>query len=138
MIAAGTDKIDAVKKCCINLVDSSNCPSSNVTRATIIDPATVAIPAVIKIRSSLFVSLFRYGLINKGASTCPTNTLAAPPNPIGPPILNNLWQIEEKPLTINGSIPQCHNIAVIEDITIMNGRITKANIKPLFGSTIPK
>ena len=47
MIAAGTDKIDAVKKCYINLVDSSNCPSSNVTRATIIDPATVAIPAVI-------------------------------------------------------------------------------------------
>ena len=33
------------------------------------EPATVAMPAVIKISSSLFESLFIYGFINKGAST---------------------------------------------------------------------
>ena len=60
-----------------------------LTSATIIEPATVDMPAVININSSLLDNFARYGLINNGASTCPTITFAAAPKPIGPPILNN-------------------------------------------------
>ena len=89
MIAAGTDKIDAVRKCWIKFT-FSNWTSKILIRATITDPATVAIPAVIKISNSLLESLFIYGFIKRGASTCPIKTLAAAPKPTGPPILNNL------------------------------------------------
>ena len=54
-----------------------------------IDPATVDMPAVRRIKSSLLVSFDKYGLIKSGASTCPTNTFAAAPRPIGPPILKS-------------------------------------------------
>ena len=56
IIAAGTDKTEAVKKCCIRLTDA-NCTSNIEINATITEPATVAMPAVIKINSSLFDSL---------------------------------------------------------------------------------
>ena len=47
------------------------------------------------------------------------NTLAAAPNPTGPPILNNFWQAFEIIFTINGRMPQCQRIAEMQDITIM-------------------
>ena len=56
IIAAGTDKTEAVKKCWIKLTEA-NWTSRIDIKATITDPATVAIPAVIKINSSLFESL---------------------------------------------------------------------------------
>ena len=55
-------------RCCIKLI-SGNWPPRIVTKATIIEPATVDIPAVRRINNSLLVSLERYGLIKRGAST---------------------------------------------------------------------
>ena len=40
-----------------------------LTKAIITEPATVAMPVVININNSFFDRSFRYGLINKGAST---------------------------------------------------------------------
>jgi hypothetical protein len=57
-MAAGTESIEAIKKCCIKLI-SSNFISSMLTRAIMTDPATVAIPVVINISNSFFDKSFR-------------------------------------------------------------------------------
>ena len=68
IIAAGTDKTDAVMKCCIRF-SSANVNSRILINATITDPATVAMPAVININNSLLDNLLKKGLIRSGAST---------------------------------------------------------------------
>ena len=56
MIAAGTDKIEAVMKCWIKF-SSPNEVSRILINATITEPATVAMPAVININNSLLDNL---------------------------------------------------------------------------------
>ena len=127
IIAAGTDSTEAVRKCWIKLTEP-NWTSSIEIRATITEPATVAIPAVISINNSLLDNLLTYGLIRRGASTCPIKTFAAAPKPTGPPILKSFWHAFEIRLTINGRTPQYQSIADTHDITIMYGKTPKANV----------
>ena len=127
IIAAGTDKTDAVMKCCIRF-SSANVNSRILINATITDPATVAMPAVININNSLLDNLLKKGLIRSGASTWPINIFAAAPKPTGPPILKTLWQALDIRLTINGNIPQYQRIADIHDITMMYGKTPNAKV----------
>ena len=94
IIAAGIERIDSVIRCWTRFI-FSNWICSIETKAIIIDPETVDMPAVININNSLLLIFDKYGLTNKGASTWPIIIFAVAPSPTGPPMLKIFSKINE-------------------------------------------
>ena len=112
----------------------ANIKKKSPVKTTITDPEIVAIPTVMRIKSSLLVIVDKYGFIKRGASTCPKIILAVALKPTGPPTFRGFLNKKAKAFTKKGITLQCQRIADRADITITRVNPPNTKIKVFEGS----